>query len=285
VPYGTGEENNVEVRSWGEDKMMKGDFVWHDDIARELGGLDAEGAVKMSGARFSVLLGLTAKLERALGQYFINFHTSRGYTEVSVPFVVSEACLRGTGQLPKFEDDLFRVNHKVFGNDSYLIPTAEVPLTNLYREQLLPELKSPIKLTSLSPCFRAEAGHRGRDSRGLLRQHQFHKVELVKICSSLPGASKAEHESMVADVEELLRTLELPYRVVLLCSGDIGFSARICYDIEVWMPAQQKFREISSISNCYEFQARRMGLRMRINKPKSISWPHTINGSGVAIGR
>jgi hypothetical protein len=239
----------------------------------------------MSGSRFTVLMGPIAKLERAIGQYFLNFQIGRGYREISVPYVVSRSCLEGTGQLPKFEEELFQINHYIGGDRSFLIPTAEVPLTNLYREQLIPELKAPIKMATLSPCFRAEVGGRGQDTRGLLRQHQFQKVELVKICSNAAGVSSTEHEAMVGDVEALLQSLDLPYRVVMLCSGDIGFSARLCYDIEVWMPGQQKYREISSISNCYEFQARRMKLKMRINKPKSVGYPHTLNGSGVAVGR
>ena len=231
------------------------------------------------------------RLERALIQYFLDFHSSRGYEEVSVPFIVSRSTLEGTGQLPKFEDDLFKVNHLVAGEDAFLIPTAEVPVTNLYRDQVLESNQLPINHVCWSPSFRAEAGSYGRDTRGLLRQHQFHKVELVKICT--PESSFMEHEKMTSDAEEVLKSLNLPYRKILLCSADTGFSARICYDLEVWLPGQQAYREISSCSNCYDFQSRRMNLRYRIlangaekkGKQKALSYPHTLNGSGVAVGR
>ena len=278
------------VASWGEEKRKLGEgFLWHDEIAVKLGGLDVEAAGKISGARFSVLKGPVAQLERALINFFLDFHTARGYTEVSVPYIVSRSTLEGTGQLPKFEDDLFKVSHDVAGQDAFLIPTAEVPVTNLYRDQIL-EGGLPIKHVCWSPSFRAEAGSYGRDTRGLLRQHQFHKVELVKICS--PETSAAEHEAMTNDAEDILKALDLPYRKVLLCSGDIGFSARVCYDLEVWLPGQQEYREISSCSNCYDFQARRMGLRYRLapqggdkKGKKALAFPHTLNGSGVAVGR
>lgn len=237
-----------------------------------------------------MLLGPLAKLERAVIQYFLDFQVSRGYSEVSVPYIVSRSTLEGTGQLPKFEDDLFKVSHSVAGEDAFLIPTAEVPVTNLYRDQLLEASELPIRHVCHSPSFRAEAGSHGRDTRGLLRQHQFHKVELVKICT--PESSSEEHEAMARDAEALLESLQLPYRRVLLCSGDIGFSARICYDLEVWLPGQQAYREISSVSNCGDFQARRMGLRYRIlaatdkkGGKKTTAYPHTLNGSGVAVGR
>jgi seryl-tRNA synthetase len=211
-----------------------------------------------------------------------------------VPLIVTRSTLRGTGQLPKFEEDLFKVSHTVAGEDAFLIPTSEVPVTNLYRDQLLNISQLPAHHVCLTPCFRAEAGSYGRDTRGLLRQHQFLKVELVKVCT--PETSQAEHESMVQDVEALLQSLDLPYRVMVLCSGDMGFSARICYDVEVWLPGQQMYREISSISNCYDFQSRRMSCRYRPppipgdskdKKPKKTStvYPHTLNGSGVAVGR
>lgn len=250
---------------------------------------------------YSVLVGPVAKLERALIQYFLDFHSSRGYTEVSVPYIVSRSTLEGTGQLPKFEEDLFKVNHAVGGEDAFLIPTAEVPVTNLFRDQILNGTDLPIYLVCSSPSFRAEAGSYGRDTRGLLRQHQFHKVELVKICTAETSAQ--EHESLVADAEEVLKNLELPYRKMLLCSGDTGFSARMCYDLEVWLPGQQEYREISSCSNCQDFQSRRMGLRYRPakntvltdtdssnnnnsnKKGKSTLHPHTLNGSGLAVGR
>lgn len=269
--------------------------MWHDDIAKSLNGLENEAAVRISGSRFSVLAGSVARLERALGQYFMDFHTNRGYSEVSVPYLVSRSCLEGTGQLPKFEDDLFRLSADatVAGEEAFLIPTGEVPLTNLFRGQILSEAQLPMSLVTLTPCFRAEAGSNGRDTRGLLRQHQFHKVELVKICS--PETSNDEHEKLTFDVECVLQALRLPYRKMLLCGGDTGFSARKCYDLEVWMPGQQAFREVSSCSNCHDFQSRRMGLRYRetshiheANDGKSkkpVRFPHTLNGSGLAVGR
>lgn len=297
VPEGTSDADNPIVTIWGEDKRkigVDGTYLWHDEIAAKLNGLDVDAAARISGARFSVLKGSVAKLERALSQYFLDFHVDRGYEEVSVPLIVSRSTLEGTGQLPKFEDDLFKVNHNVAGEDAFLIPTAEVPVTNLYRDQLLDADQLPIAHVCLTPSFRAEAGSYGRDTRGLLRQHQFYKVELVKICT--PETSAIEHDKMCNDAEELLKSLELPYRKVLLCSGDIGFSARICYDIEVWLPGQQAYREISSISNCYDFQSRRMSLRYRTqpqgssgskdkSKSKTTAYPHTLNGSGVAVGR
>lgn len=277
---------------WNEEKRKIGEgYLWHDEIASKLGGLDVDAAVRISGARFSVLKGSIARLERALINYFLDFHLSNGYEEVSVPYIVSRSTLEGTGQLPKFEDDLFKVNHAVSGEDSFLIPTAEVPVTNLYRNQIIDNTVLPIQHVCCTPSFRAEAGSYGRDTRGLLRQHQFHKVELVKIVS--PEMSTIEHEKMTNDAENILKSLDLPYRKVLLCSGDIGFSARICYDLEVWLPGQQEYREISSISNCYDFQSRRMGLRYRTapqgtdkkGGKKTVGYPHTLNGSGVAIGR
>jgi seryl-tRNA synthetase len=283
VPHGNDEKDNKVIHSWKEEERKIGpQYKWHDDIAKGLGGLDNEAAAKMSGSRFSVLTGPIAKLERALTQYFLDFHSNRGYSEVSVPFIVSRSTLYGTGQLPKFEDDLFKVNHQVAGEDAFLIPTSEVSVTNLFRERILKYDQLPISLVCLSPSFRAEAGSHGKDARGLLRQHQFLKVELVKICE--PQNSEIEHEKLTNDAEELLKSLDLPYRKVLLCSGDVGFSARICYDLEVWLPGQQAYREVSSCSNCYEFQSRRMKLRYR-NIEKSNQFPHTINGSGVAIGR
>lgn len=292
VPEGNSDADNPIVSSWGEEKRKIGTgYLWHDEIATKLNGLDVDAAARISGARFSVLKGSIARLERAITQYFLDFHINRGYTEVSVPYIVSRSTLEGTGQLPKFEEDLFKVSHNVAGEDAFLIPTAEVPVTNIYRDQLLDASQLPVHLVCSSPSFRAEAGSYGRDTRGLLRQHQFHKVELVKICS--PETSIDEHEKMTNDAEELLKSLELPYRKVLLCSGDIGFSARICYDLEVWLPGQQMYREISSCSNCYDFQARRMSLRYRINpqgakkdgNKKTTAYPHTLNGSGVAVGR
>ncbi len=263
--------------------MVGEGFLWHDDIARKLGGIDHDAAVRLSGSRFSVLIGDLAKLERALANYFLDFHTSRGYKEVSVPYIVSRSTMQGTGQLPKFEEDMFKINHSVAGEDAFLIPTAEVPVTNLFRDSILSVSQLPIALVCHSPSFRAEVGSAGKDTRGLLRQHQFQKVELVKIC--LPENSQDEHERLTEDAEQLLRNLKLPYRKVLLCSGDTGFSARMCYDLEVWFPGQQQYREISSCSNCYDFQARRMKLRVKAAIEDKTIFPHTINGSGVAVGR
>ncbi len=291
VPDGDGEDHNVIVHSWGDDMRKVGPgHRWHDEIAKSLNGLDVDAANRISGSRFSVLIGSVARLERALIQYFLDFHTQRGYQEVSVPYIVGRSALEGTGQLPKFEDDLFRVSHSVGGEDGFLVPTAEVPVTNLFRGQIVREEELPVLLVSHTPSFRAEAGSHGKDSRGLLRQHQFHKVELVKICS--PDASAREHEMLTRDAELVLEALQLPYRRLLLCSGDTGFSASKCYDLEVWLPGQQAFREISSCSNCHDFQARRMNLRYREanseqdrGKRKTTRFPHTINGSGLAVGR
>lgn len=298
VPDGSDDLDNSLIRSWKEETRKigeDGDYLWHDEIATKIGGLDVEGAARISGARFSILQGPVARMERAITQFFLDFHTERGYKEVSVPYIVSRSTLKGTGQLPKFEEDLFKVSHAVAGEDAFLIPTAEVPVTSIYRDQLLNVNELPISMVCASPSFRAEAGSYGRDTRGLLRQHQFHKVELVKIVKA--ETSEEEHQSMVNDSEAVLEALELPYRTMLLCSGDIGFSARKCYDIEVWLPGQQEYREIASISNCHDFQARRMSLRHRTQAQgaekakgkgkgaKSTAFPHTLNGSGVAVGR
>eukprot|EP00752_Nemacystus_decipiens_P008005 g7152.t1 len=291
VPDGDGEEDNVVVSEWGEEHIKRGEeFIWHDEVATKLGGWDPEGAARISGARFSVLKGPLARLERALGQWLLDTHTDEhGYMEVSVPLLVTRSSLEGTGQLPKFEDDLFKTNHLAANEDSFLIPTGEVPLTNLLRGQILDKSQLPVSLVALTPCFRAEAGSAGRDTRGLLRQHQFLKVELVKITT--PEDSHNEHEALTQHAEAVLKALKLPFRRVSLCSGDIGFGARLCYDLEVWMPGQGAYREISSCSNCQDFQARRMALRYRepipgAKKKKSRNvLCHTINGSGVAVGR
>ncbi|CBN73852.1 conserved unknown protein [Ectocarpus siliculosus] len=291
VPDGDGEEENVVVAEWGQEYIKNGEeYLWHDEVAIKLGGWDPEGAARISGARFSVLKGPLARLERALGQWLLDVHTTEhGYTEVSLPLLVTRSSLEGTGQLPKFEEDLFKTNHLVANEDSFLIPTGEVPLTNLLRGQLLDKAQLPMSLVALTPCFRAEAGSAGRDTRGLLRQHQFLKVELVKFTT--PEDSRNEHEALTQHAEAVLKALKLPFRRVSLCSGDIGFGARLCYDLEVWMPGQGAFREISSCSNCQDFQARRMNLRYReptpeAKKKKSRNLPcHTINGSGVAVGR
>lgn len=298
MPDGHSDADNKVVHIWGEDRRKVGEgYLWHDELGKALHGIDLDAAARMSGSRFGLLVGPIARLERALTQYFLDYHTSRGYTEVAVPYLVSRSTLEGTGQLPKFEQDLFQVNHNMGGEESFLIPTAEVPVTNIFRQQLLNASDLPIRLVCSSPSFRAEAGAAGRDTRGLLRQHQFNKVEMVRICT--PESSAAEHAAMVEDAEGLLRALELPHRRVLLCSGDTGFSARICYDLEVWLPGQQAYREISSISNCYDFQARRMELRYRPaahasggaatvaskTTHKKTAFPHTLNGSGLAVGR
>ena len=307
VPDGADESENEEVEQWGDIKDLPNqlewpdDFVpkWHDDVATALGGYQAEAAVKISGSRFVALSGVVAKLERALASFFMDLHTEEhGYTEVSVPLVVGSSSLVGTGQLPKFQEDLFAItpeSHTCNGEDAYLIPTAEVPLTNLHRDSVLEEADLPLQYVALTPCFRAEAGSYGRDTRGLIRTHQFAKVELVKITSA--DSSDDEHESLTRDAEACLRALNLPYRKVRLCSGDVGFSARHCYDLEVWLPGAQEYREISSCSNTGDFQARRMALRYRpaaepapegqkkkAKKPKP-QLCHTINGSGLAVGR
>jgi len=310
VPDGDTDEDNVEVMSWGKVDDLPEQLgwsegfepKWHDDIALTLNGWMGENAVKMSGARFAALSGPVARLERALSQFFLDMHTSEahGYTEVSVPYVVGRSSLEGTSQLPKFEEDLFSIrkeSHTCNGEDAFLIPTAEVPLTNLHRETIFEESDLPISYVALTPCFRAEAGSYGRDTKGLFRMHQFLKVELVKITSA--SSSDKEHELLTSHAQACLEALKLPYRKVRLCSGDIGFSARHCYDLEVWLPGQGEYREISSCSNTGDFQARRMGLRYRPKlesdqsgkggkkkgkKPKP-ELCHTINGSGVAVGR
>lgn len=289
TPEGLDEDDNVVVHEWGTEQRKIGEgYLWHDEIADKLNGWDVEGAIGLSGARFSVLKGPLARLERALVSFFLDQHVANGYEEFSVPYIVSGSVLHGTGQLPKFEEDLFKVNHLVNGEEGYLIPTAEVPLTNLNRGKIMDSSQLPLHLTTVTPCFRAEAGAAGRDTRGLMRQHQFHKVEMVKICT--PETSDAEHESLTRHAEELLEALGLPYRKVQLCGGDLGFSAKMCYDLEVWCPGQQAYREISSCSNCGDFQARRMSLRFRGaavpgQKKRPIFHCHTINGSGLAVGR
>ena len=318
VPDGEDDTQNEVVSTWGDAGDLPSqlgwtdDFEprWHDDVATSLGGWNSENAVAMSGARFVALSGQVARLERAISSYFLDMHvTQNGYTEVSVPLVVGRSALEGTSQLPKFEEDLFRItpeSHTCNGEDAFLIPTAEVPLTNLYAGQILDEAELPLSFVALTPCFRAEAGSYGRDTRGLIRTHQFAKVELVKISSA--ETSDDEHEKLTRHAEQCLEALQLPYRKVRLCSGDVGFSARHCYDLEVWLPSTGEFREISSCSNTGDFQARRMALRYRptekaaaadkdaaaapakggkkkkAKKPKPVLC-HTINGSGLAVGR
>ena len=292
VHDGDDEEANEVVSSWGfeSESELRTGLRWHDEVGTGLGGLDLEAASKLSGSRFSVLRGSLARLERALINFFLDTHTAQhGYTEAMVPYLVRQDALEGTGQLPKFEEDLFKLAAPLNGKPGYLIPTAEVPLTNLHAGEILDEASLPLSYAAFTPCFRAEAGSHGKDTRGLFRQHQFHKVELVKVCT--PEQSDAEHHALVGHAEACLQLLGLPYRKVKLCSGDIGFSARLCYDLEVWLPGQGRFREISSCSNCADFQARRMGLRYRPKaldakgKPQKPVFCHTINGSGLAVGR
>jgi seryl-tRNA synthetase len=278
VPVGPDETANVVHHTHGEPRRMD----WareHFEIGERLGLMDFEGAAKLSGARFTVLKGGLARLERALGQFMIDLHTAEhGYTEVVPPLLVRDETMYGTGNLPKFADDLFRTT-----DGRWLIPTAEVPLTNLVRGEILDAAALPIRMTALTPCFRSEAGSAGRDTRGMLRQHQFNKVELVSITDQ--DTSIAEHERMLASAEAVLRKLGLAYRVVVLCTGDMGFASRKTYDIEVWLPGQKAFREISSCSVCGDFQARRMNARYRPAGEKSTRLVHTLNGSGVAVGR
>ncbi|WP_312783477.1 serine--tRNA ligase [Brevundimonas sp.] len=279
VPDGEDENDNVEVLTWGEPRTT-GPAKDHADLGEALGLLDFEAAAKMSGSRFAVLKGQLARLERAIGQFMLDLQTgTHGYLEVAPPYMVKDDAMFGTGQLPKFEEDLFRAGEHL------LIPTAEVSLTNLVREQILgeDEVAEPMRLTALTPCFRAEAGSAGRDTRGLIRQHQFSKVEMVSICR--PEDSEAEHERMTGCAEAVLQALELPYRKVLLCKGDMGFSAQKTYDLEVWLPSQNTYREISSCSNCGDFQARRMDARFKRAGEKKTEFLHTLNGSGLAVGR
>lgn len=331
VPNGEDENDNVEVLKWGEPRTT-GPAKDHADLGEALGLLDFEAAAKMSGSRFAVLKGQLARLERAIGQFMLDMQTDKhGYQEVNPPLLVRDEAMFGTGQLPKFEEDLFFATSKatlavdangnpVMSGDNvfvpnvsgadifedehgkltayilaagaksvndarYLIPTAEVSLTNLVREQILSEdeVAQPMRLTALTPCFRAEAGSAGRDTRGLIRQHQFSKVEMVSICR--PEDSEAEHERMTGCAEAVLQALELPYRKVLLCKGDMGFAAQKTYDLEVWLPSQNTYREISSCSNCGDFQARRMDARFKRAGEKKTEFLHTLNGSGLAVGR
>lgn len=279
VPEGADENDNEEVRGWGEPKEFAFAPKDHVAIGEGLGGLDFEAAAAMSGARFSVLKGQLARLERALAAFMLDMHTNEhGYSETSVPLLVRDEAMFGTGQLPKFGEDLF---HTTDGR--FLIPTAEVSLTNLVRDAIHPESAFPMRLTAHTPCFRSEAGAAGRDTRGLMRMHQFYKVELVSIVK--PEESEEELERMTGCAEAVLRALELPYRVMLLCAGDMGFGARKTYDLEVWLPSQNTYREISSCSNCGDFQARRMEARFKREGEKKPEYLHTLNGSGVAVGR
>ena len=279
VPDGPDESANVEVRRHGDPGPVDPSAKEHFEIGEELGQMDFEIAAKMSGSRFSMLTGGIARMERALGEFMLDLHTEEfGYTEVSSPMLVREEALFGTGQLPKFADDLFRTT-----GDHWLIPTAEVTLTNIAADRILDVTDLPLRFTARTGCFRSEAGAAGRDTRGILRQHQFTKVELVSIAH--PDKSREEHERMTSAAEEVLKRLELPFRTVVLASGDTGFGARKTYDIEVWLPGQGTYREISSCSNCGDFQARRMKARFKEEGAKGTQFVHTLNGSGVAVGR
>lgn len=279
VPVGSDEADNREIRKWGEPKSFDFTPLNHWDIAEALDIIDFDRASKIAGARFSLMKGPGAKLERALMNFMLDLNTSKGYTEVFPPILVNRETMTGTGQLPKFEVDLFRTADPEF----YLIPTAEVPVTNIHSNEILNETDLPLYYTAYTPCFRREAGSYGKDTRGLIRQHQFNKVELVKFVK--PEESYDELEKLTADAEDILQKLGLPYRVVVLCTGDLGFSAAKTYDIEVWLAGQQRYREISSCSNFEDFQARRAGIRFKREGKKGTEFVHTLNGSGLAIGR
>lgn len=281
VPAGSSEEDNVEVRTWGTPKQFEFPVKDHVDLGEQSGWLDFETAAKIAGARFSVLKGPLARMHRALIQFMLDTHTSEhGYQEVYVPYLVNADSLRGTGQLPKFEEDLFKVPGE---RDFYLIPTAEVPVTNIVRDEIVPAEQLPLKFACHTPCFRSEAGSAGRDTRGMIRQHQFEKVEMVQLVR--PEESFQRLEELTQHAENILQKLELPYRVIVLCGGDMGFSSAKTYDIEVWLPAQNKYREISSCSNFETFQARRMQARWRNPETGKPELLHTLNGSGLAVGR
>lgn len=281
VPVGADESANVEIRKWGEPREFDFEVKDHVDIGESLGILDLERATKIAGSRFAILNGAGARLERALINFMLDVHTrEHGYTETLPPFLVNRTALFGTGQLPKFAEDLFHLTDE---RQFALIPTAEVPVTNYYADEILDAADLPKHFTAYTPCFRSEAGSYGRDTRGLIRQHQFEKVELVKI--TLPEESESEHEMLTANAEKILQLLGLPYRTVILSTGDMGFGARKTYDIEVWLPSQNTYREISSCSNCGDFQARRMNLRFRRSGGAKPEFAHTLNGSGLAVGR
>jgi len=281
TPDGRNEESNVEVRKWGKPREFDFEVRDHVDVGEALGLLDFETAAKITGSRFAVMSGAIARLHRALIQYMLDLHTTEhGYTETYVPYIVNADSLRGTGQLPKFEEDLFKVRYE---NDYYLIPTAEVPVTNIARDVIIDDQYMPRKYVCHTPCFRSEAGSYGKDTRGMIRQHQFEKVELVQVVR--PEDSYAALEELTSHAEEVLKRLELPYRVMALCTGDIGFSSAKTYDLEVWLPGQSKYREISSCSNFEAFQARRMKARYRNPETGKPELVHTLNGSGLAVGR
>ena len=280
VPIGLNDSDNLEIRTWGRKPVFTFTPRPHWEIGEQLGILDFDRATKLAGARFALLKGFASRLERALINFMLDLHTQKhGYTEILPPFLANTASLTATGQLPKFAEDLFKITDW----DLYLIPTAEVPVTNIHREETLDERDLPVSYTAYTPCFRSEAGSYGRDTRGLIRQHQFDKVELVKFTT--PETSMTELEKLLNDAEEVLQLLELPYRVITLCSGDLGFSATKTYDIEVWLPGQNTYREISSCSNFLDFQARRGSIRYRPEGQKKSRLVHTLNGSGLAVGR
>ena len=280
VPVGKDADDNPVVKRWGEIPQFSFTPKQHWELGESLGILDFERAAKITGARFTLYWGLGAQLERALINFMLDLHTTKhGYLEVLPPFMVNSAAMTGTGQLPKFKEDLFKLEDW----DYYLVPTAEVPVTNIFMNEILEEEDLPLCYTAYTPCFRSEAGSYGKDTRGLIRQHQFNKVELVKFTT--PEHSYDELESLLFDAEEVLQKLKLPYQVVTLCTGDLGFSAAKTYDIEVWIPGQQAFREISSCSNFGDFQARRANIRYRPKGKKKITYPYTLNGSGLAVGR
>jgi seryl-tRNA synthetase len=282
VPEGADEEDNVTVLTWGEPRSFDFEPKDHVDVGAGLGGLDFETAAKLTGSRFATMTGQVAQMHRALIQFMLNLHTQEhGYQEVYVPYIVNDETLYGTGQLPKFEEDLFKVSSD--NNNWYLIPTAEVPVTNMLRGEIVDAAKLPLRFTAHTPCFRSEAGSYGRDTRGMIRQHQFEKVELVQLVE--PAKSFDALEELVGQAEKVLQLLNLPYRKVILCGGDLGFSATKTYDLEVWLPGQDKYREISSCSNCLDFQARRMQLRWRNPETGKPELLHTLNGSGLAVGR
>ena len=279
TPVGKDDSENVEIRKWGEPSAFDFEPLAHWDIGKNLNILDPEAAAKVTGARFHFYKGLGARLERAVISYFLNTHTENGYTEILPPYMVNRASMTGTGQLPKFEEDAF----KLANNDYFLIPTAEVPVTNMHRDEIITGDSLPIKYCAYSACFRAEAGSAGRDQRGLIRQHQFNKVELVRFVE--PETSFDELEKLTNDAERVLQGLGLPYRVVALSTGDIGFSSAKTYDIEVWMPSYNRYVEISSCSNFMDYQARRAGIRYKKTPKDKAQFVHTLNGSGVAVGR
>ena len=280
VPQGDTDEDNVEIRKWGEPKQFDFDFKAHWDIGTNLGILDFETGAKITGSRFTLYKDKGARLERSLVNFFLNTHTDKnGYTEILPPFMANRDSFVGTGQLPKFAEDMFKIE----GLDYFLIPTAEVPVTNIHRDEIVSGDKLPIKYCAYTPCFRSEAGSAGRDTRGLVRQHQFNKVELVKFVK--PEESYEELEKLTNDAEMMLQMLGLPYRVVRICTGDLGFTAAFKYDLEVWMPSYNRYVEISSCSNFEDFQARRAGIRFRRDKNSKAEYCHTLNGSGLAVGR